>query len=174
MKKSQFESIHSLACMGILIAMNVVLSRFLSVTAIDIKIGFSFITVVIAARMFGPVGAMIVNGIGDCIGAILFPVGAYILPLSLTAGLFGFIFGLCIHKNLNMKTIVLSVFLTQLICSLLLNSFILQIYYGLDFVTMFTTRIMQSIVMSTVQIIFMKVCLEKIVVLINRTKRAFA
>lgn len=173
MHKSSANSIHRIACMGLLIAMNVVLSRFLSITAIDIKIGFSFITVVIAARLFGPIAAMLVNGIGDFIGAILFPQGAYILPITLTAALFGLMFGLIIHKNLNMKTIVLSVLSTQLICTLLINSYILHLYFGLDFYATVSTRIVQSIVMSTVQILFMKLCLEKIVVLINQSKKMF-
>lgn len=174
MTKANYNSIHHLTCMGILIAMNVVLSRFLSITAIDIKIGFSFITVVIAARMFGPVAAMLVNGIGDFIGAILFPQGAYILPITLTAALFGLMFGLIIHKNLNMKTIVLSVLATQLICTLLINSYILHLYFGLDFYATVSTRIVQSIVMSSVQILFMRVCLDKIVALINQSKRIIA
>ena len=74
--KTPTEVLLDLVCCALLIALQVVLSRFLSFQTWNLKIGFSCVPVVLAARLFGPVGAMLVYGIGDVIGTFLFPVGA--------------------------------------------------------------------------------------------------
>ena len=60
---------------GLLTAIQIVLSRFLSINAWNIKIGFAFVPVFVAAWLYGPVPAMLVGGLGDFLGAILFPIG---------------------------------------------------------------------------------------------------
>ena len=59
--------------MGILIAVSIVLSRFLSFSAWNVKIGFAFIPIVIGAVLFGPVQGGIAAAAADFLGAILFP-----------------------------------------------------------------------------------------------------
>ena len=66
--------IKEIAILGVLTALNVVLSRFVSFNAWNMKLGTGFIPVIIAAVIFGPIGAGIVGALGDLIGAILFPI----------------------------------------------------------------------------------------------------
>lgn len=66
-----------LTTLGVLIATEVVLSRFLSINAWNIKIGFNFVPIAIAAILYGPIAAGAVAGIGDFLGAVLFPIGPY-------------------------------------------------------------------------------------------------
>ena len=60
-----------------LIALNVVITRFLSISTPIFRIGFSFLTIVCAATLFGPIEAAIVGGLGDLLGALLFPSGPF-------------------------------------------------------------------------------------------------
>ena len=67
-----------------LIAAAIVLSRFLSINAWNLKIGFTFVPVFLAAYLYGPLGGAIVGGIADFLGATLFPIGAYFPGFTLT------------------------------------------------------------------------------------------
>ena len=60
---------------AILVAIEIVLNRFLSINTPGLKIGFSFVPIVIAAILFGPVKAGVIYALADLIGAILFPIG---------------------------------------------------------------------------------------------------
>lgn len=59
--------------MGILIAVSIVLSRFLSFSAWNVKIGFAFIPIVIGAVLFGPVQGGIAAAAADFWGPYCFP-----------------------------------------------------------------------------------------------------
>ena len=49
-----------------LIAAAIVCSRFLSINAWNLKIGFTFIPVFLAAYLYGPVGGALVGGARPC------------------------------------------------------------------------------------------------------------
>ena len=70
-------SVQKLVVLGVLIAMEVVLSRFVSISTWNMKIGFAFIPVAAAAILLGPVEAAVCGGMADFLGATLFPIGAY-------------------------------------------------------------------------------------------------
>ena len=61
--------------LALLIALEVVLSRWLSFNAMQYKIGFAFVPLAIAAVLYGPLGGMAVGGMSDLLGATLFPSG---------------------------------------------------------------------------------------------------
>ena len=82
-----------------LIAAAIVLSRFSSINVWNLKIGFTFVPVFIAAYLYGPIGGAVVGGIADFIGAILFPIGAYFPGFTLTCVITGAVYGLLLHKK---------------------------------------------------------------------------
>ncbi len=84
---------------AVLTAMEVVLSRFLSINAWNLKIGFNFVPIVIAAMLMGPVAAGITAALGDFAGAMLFPIGAYFPGFTATAFLSGIVFGLFLYPS---------------------------------------------------------------------------
>ena len=69
--------VRTIVYLGVLTALEIVLNRFLSINAWNIKIGFSFVPIVVAAILYGPIAAGIVAALCDFLGAILFPIGAY-------------------------------------------------------------------------------------------------
>ena len=71
---------------GILIALNVIMERFMSYNVWNMSIGFSFITVGFAASILGIPYAIAVAAFGDLIGALLFPFGAYRPPRPCQGG----------------------------------------------------------------------------------------
>ncbi len=164
MKRKSQQQLFTLTCLALLTAMQIVIARFLAIPVSEsIRFSFSFIPVVIAARRFGIIGGMLVYGLGDFLGAIIFPTGgAYFPGFTLTAAVSGLIYGLYLGKKNNALRIVLSVLTSQVLCTLVMNSYWVSTLYGSDFGAVFISRVPQSIVMSVLQIIFMLLCLERI------------
>lgn len=135
---------------GVLVALELVLSRF-TIHTWNLKIGFGFVPVVVAAIFYGPLAAGLVGAIGDVLSAILFPVGAFFPGFTLTAFLTGVVFGIFLKKKQNPGNIVLSVVIVQFVISQGINTFFISFLYGSPFVALFFTRIYQTLIMSAVQ-----------------------
>lgn len=164
MQKKTQERIFTLVCLALLTAMQIVFARFLVIPITSsLRFSLSFIPVVIAARCFGPLGSMVVYGLGDLIGAIAIPTtGAYMPGFTLTSVVSGLIFGLFLSKKASLPRITLSVLCSQIVCSLLMNSFWISFYYGSDFKALLLSRSVQCLVTGAVQIVFMALFLERI------------
>lgn len=173
-KRKTEEKIFTLVCLALLTAMQIVIARILVIPLSEsLRISFSFIPVVIAARRFGIIGGAAVYGLGDFIGAVAFPTtGAYFPGFTLTAIISGLIYGLFLSKKTSTVRIFLSVTLSQLLCTVLMNSFWISTLYGAPFGATALSRLGQAAVMGTVQIVFMVLCLERICTRINFGKRA--
>ena len=145
-----------------LVAIEIILSRFLSVSMWNMKIGFAFVPVVIAAMLFGPVAAGITGAVADFLGAILFPIGAYFPGFTLTAFLTGMIYGLFIHKSHAFKNILASILINQIIFSLLLNTLWISILYGSPYKSLLPVRAVQTVILIVVQVIIIKLIIKYI------------
>lgn len=152
-KSRKIISIQSIVVMATLVAMEIVLSRMLSYSVWDMKIGFAFLPVVIAAIVLGPVRAAIVAALADFLGAILFPIGAYFPGFTLTAALVGILYGLFLHKDQPFWKILISVSIHQLILSLLLNTYWISVLYDSPFTALMVTRLLQCAVMIPVELL---------------------
>ncbi|MBQ8029288.1 MAG: folate family ECF transporter S component [Clostridia bacterium] len=160
--KAPTEVLLHLVCVALLTALQVVLSRFLSIQLWNLKIGFSFVPVIIAARLFGPLSSVAVYAMGDLIGTFLFPTGPFFPGFTLTAAVSGLIYGVFLGKKFSAVRVVGAAVLNQLICSLLMNSFWIAYTSGTTFTAMLSVRWPQSLGMCIVQIVFMMVGLEPI------------
>lgn len=118
---------------AILIAIEIVLNRFLSINTAGLKIGFSFVPIIIAAVLFGPVRAGIIYCIADIVGAILFPIGPYFPGFSICAFLMGMTYGAFLYKKEKVgffRNILPPVIINNVILGLLVNTFWISILYG--------------------------------------------
>lgn len=122
-------STQTMAVFAILIAAQFVISQFLTFQVWNIKISFSFVPVVIDARLYGAVGAAEVAGIGDIIGVIFRPVGIWFPPITISAMLVGAIFGLFLKKSDSFIRILISVLISEFVFSLFITPLWLTILY---------------------------------------------
>jgi len=135
---------------ALLIAMQIILSRFLSINAWNLKIGFAFTAVFVAAYLYGPWFSAVVAVIADVVGASLFPSGAFFPGFTVTALLSGIVFGVFLYKKQTPVRIIAAVAIDQLVLGLLLNSFWLSILYGSPYLPLLATRAVQCLVMMPV------------------------
>ena len=152
MSKTRFTT-RTITTLALLTAVEIVLSRFLSLSMWNIKIGFSFLPIVIAAILYGPLEAGIVAALGDFIGAILFPIGAYFPGFTLTAFLTGCVFGFFLKEKQGWPQAVAAVGINQFILSLFLNTLWISVLYDSPYGPLLITRIIQCVILTVVQLI---------------------
>ena len=84
---------------ALLVALQVILARFLSINTTFVVVNFSFLAVALAGILFGPLWGMAVGGVSDLVGASLFPFGAFFPGFTLTAALVGLVYGAFLHTK---------------------------------------------------------------------------
>lgn len=162
--KNSTKSIFIISTLSVLTAMEVVLSRFLSFSVWNQKIGLAFVAVALAGMLYGPLSGAVVGALADFIGAILFPIGAYFPGFTLTNALLGVIFGMFFSKKFfkeitSSSKLFLRAFLCALsnivFCTMLLNTLWISVLYTTPFKTLFFTRIPQGIIMMAIQTVLL-------------------
>ena len=137
-----------------LIALDVVLTRLLAVNTPVMKIGFGFAAVALCAMLFGPWWAALTAALGDLVGALLFPTGAFFPGFTLTAACTGLIFGLCLYRRgKSLLWPILAALLNTVLVSYLANTAMISYISGSPFVTLIKARAVQLAVMLPVQIV---------------------
>lgn len=155
---------------ALLTAINIILQGPLTLhVGSDIKIGFSFLPIVIGAYYYGILGGVLVSGLGDFITAFVFPTGAFNPLFTVTAIIVGLLFGLFLRGKINILNIILAVVSTQIICSLILNSLWIAVcYINISaFPAQVVARLVQVIPSIPVQIILIPIIIEAALKRIN-------
>ena len=169
MWKNRKSDVRTLVLMALLTAMEIVLSRFLSFAVWNMKIGFAFVPVVIAAILLGPIKAAIIAALADFVGAILFPIGAYFPGFTLTTALMGLVFGLFLHEKQSLPRVIGAVSINQLVLSLCLNTLWISILYDSVFTPLLVTRLTQCAVLIPVQILVIGIMTKTFGAYLQRT-----
>ena len=166
MKKTKI-STKMLVTLAMLLAIEIVLSRFLSIQTPITRIGFGFIPLVMAGILFGPIPAAIVAVLADVLGALLFPTGAYYPPLTITSLLVGLTYGLFLYKiSFNHKDvtdwlrIIGCVVVRQGVWALLLQSYWLSLLQGITYKQSIVARVPQVLILTVVEIIIIPVLIK--------------
>ena len=154
--KIRFSTRH-IVIMGILIAMNIVFTRLLSIQTATIRIGFGFVPIAAAGILLGPIPAGLVAVIADVVGLFINATGAFHPGISLNAFLTGLVFGLFLHKNQKFWRVLAAVAVNQGILSLFLQTYWLYGLYNMSgfaaYKALMISRIPQTLIVSAAQII---------------------
>ena len=141
-----------LVIMAFLIAMEIILTRFCSINTPILRI------------MFGPVWAAAGYAIGDLLGLLIFPSGAYFPGFTLTAFLTGLVFGLFLHnREITWKRVLPASLIIILGCNLILDTLWLSILMGDGFIALLPTRIFKCAVMLPIHLILIPLVWNRIV-----------
>lgn len=148
MKKSRV-----LVFVALLIAIEIILTRFFAFQTDTIRVGFGFIPVALAAMLFGPVIGGTTAMLSDILGMMIFPKGPYFPGFTLSALLRGVVFGLFLYKK--EKTVLrtaLAVLTTTVVIDLGLNYVWLTMLTGKAGTIMVINRFIKSLLMYPVQV----------------------
>lgn len=154
---------------SLLIALEVVLARFLSINTPIVRIGFGFLPTAICAMMYGPIWGGVTGAVADIIGATLFPTGAYFPGFTLSAALTGIVFGLFLYNRKgNWAQLAGAVSINCLGISLLLSTLWLSVLFGTPYLQLIPTRIVQNLIMIPIQFIILRLLQKPIDVYVKK------
>ncbi len=157
MKKSRL-----LAYGAILIALNIVITRLLSIPAGPVRIGFTFAPLSLGAMLFGPFLGAALALVADVLGQIL-TGGLPWAGFCLSTVLYGLSFGAFLYKKpKSWGRIALCVILQQIIIDALLGSLWFYHYMGTPFLSALLMRGVDALCMIPVEIIVIKYMWEYI------------
>lgn len=151
-------SIKRLVVTAMLVAMEVVLSRFLSITMPLVKIGFGFLPIALIAMLYGPVYSGVAGAVADVLGALLFPVAPFFYGFTLSAFLNGAILGLFLYRdNTKLLRIAAAILLSSALVTLLLDTLWLSLVTPNPASVIFAGRFAKFAVMAPVQFVTISV-----------------
>ena len=125
-------SAKKVAYLALLTAISTIMNTLtMTVPGSGIAISFTYIPNFLAGYFFGPGAGFIVGVIGDVLGCIIWPKGAWLPLLTLSAGLMGAIPGLVRYLPLKQRwQILISYLSVYVICSAGINTFTLWRAYA--------------------------------------------
>ena len=165
----------ALVTLSVLLALEVILTRFLSINMLIVRIGFGFLPIAIAAMLYGPVLAGITYAVGDILGALMFPSGPYFPGFTLTAFLVGIFYGLLLYnKERTWLRLIIGCGLILLACTVCLNSLWISILYGKAFLGLMPARLTEAAVLWPVQVIIIKLVSDRLLPYLPQYKKAVA
>lgn len=154
---------------ALLLAMSIILSRFLSIKTPIVTISFSFVPTILCAIWLGPKWTILINILGDLIGATLFPFGSFFIGYTITTAVAGAIYGFLLYKREEnsytnkqfVLRMILAVVLVTVLANIGLNTLWLSITTGKAFMVLIASRIVKELVMVPIKIVIM-VFLERV------------
>ncbi len=145
---------------SILLAMLIILSRFVSIKTEILVISISFIPIMMSAIWLGYKYSMLIALLGDFIGAILFPFGPYFPGFTLSSAISGAIYGIFLYNKgneLEDKKLIIRLFISSILVLFVVNIFVtsfwIHILYGKAYIAVMISRIITQVIMLPIQII---------------------
>ena len=158
---------------SLLIAIEVILTRFCSIQTPIVRIGFGFLPIAIIGMMYGPLSAGVAYAIGDLLGVALFPTGSFFPGFTLTAFLTGIVYGVFLYnKPKTWPRIIGAVLTVCLVINLGLDTLWLSILMGKGYIALLPTRIMKAVLMIPVQTFIIGIIWKKVVVRFVKVSQA--
>ncbi len=154
---TELQNVRNLAICAMLLALRIVLGFFSNALLLvfpDVKIGFNFLPVAIAAILFGPIPAGIIGGVGDIISFIISPMGAYFPGWTINEILIGLVYGFFFYKkDFKIPHIIISEVINLCFIVIPLGSLWMYIQANKAFWPMMLTRSIESLISFPLEVI---------------------
>lgn len=146
---------------AILLALLIILSRFLSIKTPIMKISFAFVPTMLCAVWLGPKWTILLNVLGDVIGATLFPTGPYFVGYTISTAIAGLIYGLLLYKKEGKEysdtnflvRLIIATALVAVICNMGLNTLWSVITTGDAFLALLGQRVVKQLIMIPIHVV---------------------
>ena len=151
-----------IATMALMIAIEIILTRFLSIQTPIVRISFGFIPIAMIAMIYGPIYAGLGAAIADLIGVMLFPTGVFFPGFTATAFLSGFAYGIFLYNRpKSLVCVCVATMIVTVGLQLGLDTLWVQILTGKGYIALLPTRILRTLIMTPVQIICIRLFANK-------------
>lgn len=154
----EFRSIRSLAFAALVASLGVaVATLFIPLPVMGgQRIYFSFLIYAMGAVLYGPLMGTAVGIVGDLVGAIFFPSGAFFIGYTITAAVSGFLYGFFFYRTkLTVFKLALGKLSVNLLANSVLNSLWSAILAGNGFGILFIARLPKNLLMLPLEILLL-------------------
>jgi ECF transporter S component (folate family) len=152
--------VKQLVLAGLLLAVVIVFKQLVGITITPtLRISLSFVPYILIGWLLGPVWGAVIAVVGDCLGMLLFPTGAFFAGYTfnelLTCLIYGFfLFGRPVDRKFFIRLVV-SLVLVHLIVQLGLNTLWLSITTKKAFLLLMPPRIIANIARFPIELTVM-------------------
>jgi len=162
-KISARPNVRRLAITAMMIAMEIILHRFLAYQGQSVQINIAFLPIFVVAVAYGPIWSGLAWAIGDTLGTFIAGNGAWFPLFTLTNFISGILMGFFFYrKEIKFVRVLIYVLVNAVFCSLFLQTLFLTVYFndwamgfeaGLDsYLTRLGLRLIQNAVLVPVQL----------------------
>lgn len=148
-----------LVYISILICLDIVLTRVasirISIGGVEgIRLGFGALPIILAGVLFGPLAGGVVGALGDLLGYFINPIGAYMPHFTFTAAMTGVLPALILGRkrtgDFSTWHLMLAITFGQVITSVLMTPYFLQILFKLPMAVTLPSRIISQSILIPV------------------------
>ncbi|MBE7026913.1 MAG: folate family ECF transporter S component [Ruminococcaceae bacterium] len=157
---SKTNMVRKLAFGAILVALQIILSRYLGIQTDIFQISLGFVPIAIAAMMLGPSWAVFIALVSDFVGTMIAGTGAYNPMFSINAVLYALIFAWMFYKkDIGVWRVVVCVMIQLVFVAVPLTPLWLYIYHkyvtGMvkAFSVIFTAKLTASLIEAAVKVV---------------------
>ncbi|MCL2146206.1 MAG: folate family ECF transporter S component [Synergistaceae bacterium] len=145
---------YTVVLIGLLVSMEIVFTRFLSIDAPFFRASLGFLPISVAAMIFGPLGGGAVNALSDILGVMI--ANRSIAPphpgITLCAFLIGLTYGFFLYKKpKTILRVLLSVLTVNILIEIGLKTYWLSQLYGEAYLIILAPRAAVALIMIPVQ-----------------------
>ena len=148
-------SAKTLAKGALLIALNIVITRFLAINVGAVRISFTFLPIAIGSLMFGGITGAVLALVADVLG-MLMSGGLPWLGFCISTVLYGLSYGILYGKELTYKKLLPLMIVQAVLIDALLGAFWFYVHAGMPFWASLTERSINALIMIPVKTFVIK------------------
>ena len=149
-------SLKQMLVLSLLVAISVILERFLGYNDKVLSVSLSFVPIALAGMLYGTIPALVVSALADVIGALLFPSGPFDIRFTLIAALKGAIYGYFMYKPANTKMrAVMAQGLVTVICHLVLNTLVISTIINRGYFALLPLRLFKNLLLFPLEVLIL-------------------
>ncbi len=172
-------SSHKITTMGFLIALSIILTRIaslrLAIGGVEgIRIGLGRLPIILGGIIFGPLAGGLIGAFSDLLGYFINPIGAYMPHFTLTSALTGIIPAIILilmrKGEPNIFNLGIAITAGQVITSIILIPYFLNILFGLPWKVLMLPRIISEPIQVFIYAYIINIILKRNI-LISRSNK---
>lgn len=148
---------------AVLLAMEVILSRFFDISTPVTKFSLAFVPLAVCAALFGPVYGGVMAGMADFLGAVLFPKGPFFPGYTLNAILYGVALGMALKEGRRKWwQLLLALVFNHVVVGIFLAALWGHFLTGMPYWAVVAKRVVQAAVVIPLQFIVIGLMLRPV------------
>lgn len=146
-------STKKIALLGLLLALNIVLSFYFIPVGENLRIYFTFLINMFIATKYNLPTLIIYAIAEDLLSFFIYPTGPFFVGYTLTAVASMILYYLFLHKNVNLKNVILAKTSVNILCNILLNSYWSKVLFGKAYLYYLGKSIIKNLIMIPIEVL---------------------